>query len=196
MLIWFYRWSAESTCTTHRVDRMLSLFSSRPNWVSPTPSSVGERALLWFRGGVHTVVCERGGGRSQFRGRDKQCGTLWIYVVMYFVVPFWLCLNESIATFPPFGLIEGHKWFSRFPANESFRRTGLHLSLSAKSSFYLSAFEISHSWRTASVIQFRDDCHEQLISNGGRFKPAFAERDKKQTMIDLRGISTTLHKTF
>ncbi len=31
--------------------------------------------------------------------------------------------------------------------------------------------------------------HEQLIPNGERFKPAFAERDKKQTMTDLRGIS-------
>jgi hypothetical protein len=34
----------------------------------------------------------------------------------------------------------------------------------------------------------RDGGYEQLISNGVRFKPAFAERDKKQTMIDLRGI--------
>jgi hypothetical protein len=35
--------------------------------------------------------------------------------------------------------------------------------------------------------------HEQLISTGGgRFKPAFTERDKKQTMIDLRGISPKL----
>jgi hypothetical protein len=33
----------------------------------------------------------------------------------------------------------------------------------------------------------RDGGHEQLVSNG---KPAFAKRDKKQTMIDLRGIST------
>ncbi len=31
-----------------------------------------------------------------------------------------------------------------------------------------------------------DSGNEQLISNGERFKPAFAERDKKQTMIDLR----------
>ncbi len=31
--------------------------------------------------------------------------------------------------------------------------------------------------------------HEQLISNGERLKPAFGEGDKKQTMIDLRGIS-------
>jgi hypothetical protein len=35
---------------------------------------------------------------------------------------------------------------------------------------------------------------EQLISKGERFKPAFAERDKKQTMIDLRGISTNWFK--
>jgi hypothetical protein len=33
--------------------------------------------------------------------------------------------------------------------------------------------------------RFRDGGHEQLISDGGRFKPAFSERDKKQTMIDL-----------
>jgi hypothetical protein len=36
--------------------------------------------------------------------------------------------------------------------------------------------------------------HEQLISNGGRFKPAFARRDKKQAMLDLRGISTNWFK--
>jgi hypothetical protein len=36
--------------------------------------------------------------------------------------------------------------------------------------------------------------HEQLISNGERFKPAFAERDKKQTMINLRGIPTNWFK--
>jgi hypothetical protein len=33
-----------------------------------------------------------------------------------------------------------------------------------------------------------DGGHEQLISNGAAFKPAFAERDNKQEMIDLRGI--------
>ena len=38
--------------------------------------------------------------------------------------------------------------------------------------------------------------HEQTadLSNGERFKPAVAERDKKQTMIDLRGISTNWFK--
>jgi len=38
------------------------------------------------------------------------------------------------------------------PANESLRRTGLPLSLLAKSSFYLPAFEISRSCRTASAL--------------------------------------------
>jgi hypothetical protein len=36
---------------------------------------------------------------------------------------------------------------------------------------------------------------EQLIPNGGRFKPAFAERDKKQAVIDFRGISSNQFKT-
>jgi hypothetical protein len=44
---------------------------------------------------------------------------------------------ESIARLTPFGRDK------RFPENESLRRTGLHLSLSEKSSFYLPAFEIS-----------------------------------------------------
>jgi hypothetical protein len=45
--------------------------------------------------------------------------------------------------------------------------------------------------------------HEQLISNRVCFKPAFAYRDKKQTIIDLRGITTdwlkpvmSLYKAF
>jgi hypothetical protein len=36
----------------------------------------------------------------------------------------------------------------------------------------------------------RDGDRGQLICNCGMLKPAFAERDKKQTMTDLRGIST------
>jgi hypothetical protein len=35
---------------------------------------------------------------------------------------------------------------------------------------------------------------EQLTSNGGRFKPPFAEKDKKQTMKDLRRISSNWFK--
>jgi hypothetical protein len=33
---------------------------------------------------------------------------------------------------------------------------------------------------------YRSGGHELLILNGGRFKPAFAEIDKKQTMKDLQ----------
>ncbi len=39
---------------------------------------------------------------------------------------------------------------TRFPANESPGKTGLHRSISAKTSFYLLAFEISRLCRTAS----------------------------------------------
>ncbi len=47
----------------HRIDRVLSFFSSRPNWESPTPSVSLPQAsvfppLLWFRGGY---TCGRGG---------------------------------------------------------------------------------------------------------------------------------------
>jgi hypothetical protein len=44
-------------------------------------------------------------------------------------------------------------------------------------------------------LYFRDGGHKQLILNGERFRPAFAERDNKPTMIDLRGISTNWFKT-
>jgi hypothetical protein len=40
----------------------------------------------------------------------------------------------------------------------------------------------------------RDRGLEQLISNGGKFKTAFAKRDKKHTRIDLREISSNLFK--
>ncbi len=36
----------------------------------------------------------------------------------------------------------------------------------------------------------RDGGHEQMISNGRKFKPDLLKRDKKQTMIDRRGIPT------
>jgi hypothetical protein len=46
----------------------------------------------------------------------------------------------------------------------------------------------------ASWEERGDGGHEQLISNGGRIKPVFADRDKKPTMIDLREISTNRFK--
>jgi hypothetical protein len=36
--------------------------------------------------------------------------------------------------------------------------------------------------------------HEQLISNSVQLTPAFVKKDKKQTMIDLREISTNWFK--
>jgi hypothetical protein len=81
---------------------------------------------------------------------------------------------ESIATLAPCirSPIEGHKFFSRFPANESLRRTGLHLSLSKKSSFYLPAFEISRPCRLClpsrtklqCTLQLRGQIHSHFIS--------------------------------
>ncbi len=52
---------------THRVDRVLDFFSSRPNWDFP---------------GGYTLACGRGGGGgSQFRRGDRHCGTLGLYVL-------------------------------------------------------------------------------------------------------------------
>jgi hypothetical protein len=47
----------------------------------------------------------------------------------------------------------------------------------------------------ATMSESREGGHKQLISNGGGFKLAFAERDKKHKMIDLRGISSNWYKT-
>jgi hypothetical protein len=44
----------------------------------PTPSPQANVATpLWVRGG-DTLACEGGGGRTQFRGRDRHSGTLCI----------------------------------------------------------------------------------------------------------------------
>jgi hypothetical protein len=54
--------------------------------------------------------------------------------------------TEPIASLGP---IEGHKCFFQISENESLRRSGLHLSLSEKSSFHLPVFETS---RTKPVL--------------------------------------------
>jgi hypothetical protein len=48
----------------HRVDRVLSFFSSRRNWDSPppTPQACLGPPLLWFRGEGHKIACGRGAG--------------------------------------------------------------------------------------------------------------------------------------
>jgi hypothetical protein len=58
---------------------------------------------------------------------------------------------------------EGHKWFDQISANESPIRIGLYSSLSAKSSFYLPAFEISRSCPTASEGNPGQQAHNFLI---------------------------------
>jgi hypothetical protein len=52
---------------------------------------------------------------------------------------------------------ERRHWLHWFPANGRPRRTGLHSSLLAKSSFYLPAFEITRSYRTTSVKGTQDE---------------------------------------
>jgi hypothetical protein len=60
--------------------------------------------------------------------------------------------TEYIAMLPPFSPIEGCKWFFQFPANESLRRTGLHLLFLGKIQFLPPCFEIFHSCCTASIL--------------------------------------------
>ncbi len=61
----------------HRVDRVLSFFSSRRNWDSPTPSTSGEcdPPPLVRGGGTHSLAGERVGW-SQFRRGDLYCGKI------------------------------------------------------------------------------------------------------------------------
>jgi hypothetical protein len=61
---------------------VLSYFSSRRNWDSPTPSPAGECAPLPLvpGGGAHSLARE-GLGESQFRRGDLHCGTLYMCVL-------------------------------------------------------------------------------------------------------------------
>jgi hypothetical protein len=67
----------------HRVDRVLSFFSSHWNWDSPTPSHAGECAPPPFgsRGVTHSLAEEREGEDYQFGRGDRHCGTLRINVL-------------------------------------------------------------------------------------------------------------------
>ncbi len=72
----------ESTFYCTRVGRVLSFFSSRHNLDSPNPSPVGECALpFWGEG--HTRW-RQGLGESQFRLGDIHCGTLYIYILLWY----------------------------------------------------------------------------------------------------------------
>ncbi len=64
---------------------------------------------------------------------------------------------EFIATLPPFGPIEGHRWFFRFPANESLRKTCLHLSLTATHCIWDLPFMSNSLCIKSIVIQFCEE---------------------------------------
>jgi hypothetical protein len=64
----------------HRVDRVLSFFSSRRNWDSHNPSAIGVCApspRFWGEG-AHSFARE-GLGEFQCRRGDIHCGTLWVF---------------------------------------------------------------------------------------------------------------------
>ncbi len=64
-----------------RVDRVLSFFSSCPNWDSPTPF-LRVPPFFGSGGGKLTLWGERGRGSQYGRG-DRHSGTLGIYVLVY-----------------------------------------------------------------------------------------------------------------
>ncbi len=62
--------------------------------------------------------------------------------------------SESIATIPPFGLIEGHKWFDQISSQWESQKNRFALICFGKIQFFTSlpAFEISRSCRTAFAV--------------------------------------------
>ncbi len=85
---------------SHRVDRVLGFFSSRPNWDSPTPSpwpsgcfSTPQPPLV-PRGGPHSLAGEGGVG-SQFGRGERHCGTLGVYVLCGPILPTKEVIKEQ-----------------------------------------------------------------------------------------------------
>jgi hypothetical protein len=71
------------------------------------------------------------------------------------------------------------------PGYIGWRSSFLGIDFGAPYTFKNTSSEL-HPADRCNIRVYRDGGHKQLISNGGRFKPVFAERDRKQTMIDLR----------
>jgi hypothetical protein len=69
--------------------------------------------------------------------------------------------TESVATLPPFGPIEGQKWFDRISSQWESQKNRFALIYFGKIRFYLPAFEISRSCRTASGF-----CRNRLMQTG------------------------------
>jgi hypothetical protein len=90
-----------------RVDRVLSFFSSRPNWDSPTPSPAGKRALPFGSGGegIYSLAGE-GVGEPQFQRRDRHCGTLGVYVFSLF------CVVDCVETLKVYPSPQSNSWQS------------------------------------------------------------------------------------
>ncbi len=117
----------------------------------------------------HSKVSEHSESTFQFshnmanvKGLYWKEGQSFVVVLLGSFSPSFSCNLNSVNGYPPLpsllspyshdSSIRSHReksGLTRFPANESPRRTCLHSYLSAKSSFYLPAFEISRSCRTA-----------------------------------------------
>jgi hypothetical protein len=76
----------------HRVGRVLSFFSSRWNWDSPTPSPAGECASPRFWGG-HTRWRERG---WEGLNSDEGTYTVVLFIYIYFVGTWRYVLVYSV----------------------------------------------------------------------------------------------------
>ncbi len=91
-LLWLLKFRAEGKLITlnHRVDRVLSFFSSRRYWDSPPPAR--RRVCpppphpLVQEGRAHSLA-EEGLWESQFRRGDIHCGILYIYSKYW--IMFW-----------------------------------------------------------------------------------------------------------
>jgi hypothetical protein len=104
---------------THRVDRVLSFFSSRPNW-DPPPSPAGDCPPLWFRDGVHSDTNDVDVTHS-LAGEGFGCGvpirtrgqTLWY---SWYMCSLWYAQWESTLNSCCRG---DERWFQRsiFPVS-------------------------------------------------------------------------------
>ncbi len=73
-----------SLAETHRIGRVLSFFSSRRNWDSPTPHPQASMPPpLWFRGGGEHSLAGKGWGRPN---SDEGTYTVVLFIYTYFVL--------------------------------------------------------------------------------------------------------------
>jgi hypothetical protein len=72
-------------CSMHRIGRVLSFFSSRPNWASPNPSPAGEFAPPpppVLGGGAHSLARE---GWRESPNYDEGTYIVVLFIFTYFV---------------------------------------------------------------------------------------------------------------